>query len=229
MFDYNRSRKRAAVALGISLAVFVPALVIPRSSEHLTERTMLLVFSFAATLISAVWLLVRWDEAKRLTRLRSGQGILARWTIDPARWEWFRYHSSLWDQREGVRANDVDFTQSPGETGIEVVVTGDGILIGGAFTPLEKDVRITVRVDWIEFYQIIPKADGAPLHTVLRLPLQPGSETQASEVQQGYQRAYDAAKSSRRPMIYVLLLCFVGLPLITGLIWFIGTVTGWMK
>ena len=229
MFDYIRSRNRAAVVFVISLAVFVPSLVMPRSGEDLVARKMILFLSMGVMLISGVWLLVRWDEARRLVRLRSGQGVLARWTIDPARWAWFRHHSNEWDKLKGVRPNDVDFAQDAGEAGIEVVVTRDGILIGEEFRPLEKDVRITVRADWMEFFQTIPKPDGQPIHMVLRLPLQPGRESVAVDIQQANQRVHDAAKSSRRPMIYVLLLCFVGLPLITFLIWYVGMVTGWVE
>jgi len=229
MFNYIRSRNRTTVVFLISLAVFVPALVMPRSGEDLTVRKMILFLSLAVMLISAVWLIVRRDEAKRLIRLRSGKGILARWTIDPARWEWFRRHSNEWDKRKDVRPNNTDFAQNPGNAGIEIAVTGDGILIGEDFRPLEKDVRITVRADWIEFYQIIPKADGTALHMVIRLPLQPGKESLASEVQQSYQRAYLAAGSGRRSIIYLALSIFVGMPVATTLIWFIAKVTGWVE
>jgi hypothetical protein len=224
-----RSRNRAAVAFLVSLAVFVPALVIPRSAENLIVRTMLLVLSLGATLISLVWFLVRWDEAKRLTRLRSGAGILARWTIDPARWEWFRHHSSEWDKRKGVRPNNADLAQAPGSIGVEIVVSGDGILIGEDFQPLEKNVTITVHADWMEFYQVIPKPRGPALHIVLRLPLEPGKESLAAQVQQAYKAAYGVALSGSRGKLYVLLLIFVGLPLVTVLIWFIGRSTGWME
>ncbi len=229
MSNCIRSRNRAAMVLLVSLAVFMPVLVMPRSGEDLTTRKMILFFSLAAVLISAVWLVVRWDEAKRLTRLRAGEGILARWTIDPARWEWFRRRSNEWDQREGVRPNDADLAQDPGTAGIEIVVTGDGILIGEDFQPLEKDVRITVRADWIEFHQIILKPKGSALHMVLRLPLQPGKESLASDVQQSYQRVYQAAGSGTRPLIYMALGIFVGLPVVTALIWLIAKVTGWVE
>lgn len=229
MFDYIRSRNRAAAVCLISMAVFVPALVIPRSGEDLTVRKFILFGSLGVMLISAVWLLVRWDEAKRLLRLRAGEGVLARWTIDPARWEWFRRHSREWDTREGVLPNGANLAQHPGEAGIEVVVARDGILIGADFLPLEKDVRITVRADWMEFYQIIPKVYGPPIHMAMRLPLQPGREHLASEVQHAYQQAHDAAKSSRRPIIVVALICFVGLPAVTAVIWLIATATGWLE
>lgn len=229
MFDYIRSRNRTAVVFLISLAVFVPALVIPRSGEAHTGRTLVLVWSLGSMLISAVWLMVRWHEAKRLLRLRAGDGVLARWTIDAARWEWFRHHSNEWDKRDGVEPNNVDFAQTPGDSGIKVVVSRDGILIGADFHPLERDVRTTVRADWIEFYQIIPKPKGPALHIALRLPLQPGQEHLAAEVQQAYQRAYKAAASDRRPLIYVALICLVGLPAVTAMIWWIAKVTGWVE
>jgi len=229
MIDPIRSRNWTLVVFLISLAVFVPALVIPRSDEDLTIRKIILFSSLPVMLISAVCYVVFWDETNRLLRLRSGQGILARWTIDPARWEWFRRLSNEWDKREGLRPNDLNLSQNPGDAGMEVVVTRDGILIGKDFWPLEKNVRITVRADWMEFYQIIPKADGAAYRMVLRLPLQPGKENLASEIQQSYQRVFEAARSDRRPLIYVALFCFVGLPMITALIWGIATITGWVE
>lgn len=229
MFNYIRSRNRSAVVCLISLAVFVPALVIPRSGPDLTVRKLVLFFSLGILLISAVWLLVRWDEAKRLIRLRSGEGILARWTIDSARWEWFRGQSNEWDKRQGVRANDADLAQTPGNAGIEIVVTNDGILIGEDFRPLERDVRITVRAGWIEFHQVISKPNGSPFHMVLRLPLEPGKESIASDVQQSYQRTYGPAASGKKQIVYIGLAIFVGLPMITTLMWLIAKVTGWVE
>lgn len=229
MFDPIRSRNRTAAVFLVSLAVFVPALVIPRSGEDLKFRTVLLVLSLAATLISGVWLIVRGDEARRLTRLRAGKGVLARWTIDAARWEWFRRLSHEWDQRQGVRPNDANLAQDAGSSGIEVVVTGDAILIGEDFSPIEKDVRITVRADWMEFYQVIPKPNGPAFHMVLRLPLEPGRESLAAEVVQFYRRPSRTPGLGRRQLLYVALFCLVGLPAVTALVWFIAMITGWVK
>ena len=61
---------------------------------------------------------------------------------------------------------------------------------------------------------------------MLRLPLQPGKESLASEVEQSYQRVYRAAGSGRRSVIYLALVIFVGLPVATALIWFIAKFTG---
>lgn len=224
-----RSLNRTAAVFVISLIVFVPALVVPRPGTDLTFRKLLLFGSLAILLISGVWLAVRWDEAKRYLRLKAGKGVIARWTINPARWEWFRRHSGEWDQREGVRPNDANLKQTPGPTGIEVVVTKDGILIGDDFSPLEKDVSITVRPDWMEFHQIIPKPRGPAFHMVIRLPLAPGSEHLAAEIQRTYRAAIAAAPFGRRALLYLGLGILVGMPALTTFIWLIAKATGWVK
>lgn len=227
-FNPIRSRTRSAAVFVLSLAVFVPALVLPRSGDDLTVRKLVLFGSLAVLLMSGVWLIVRWDEARRLLRLRSGKGVIARWTIDAAHWERFRRQSLEWDRRKDVRPNDADLSQTPRSGGIEIVVTNDAVLIGEDFSPLERDVRITVRADWMEFYQIIPKPRGSPFHMVLRIPLQPGREALASNVQQAYQRA-NHAKGTGVSLTMLALLIFIGLPAVTALAWLIARVTGWVQ
>ncbi len=231
MFDPIKSRNHAAALSLLALAVFVPSLVLPRSGGDLTGRKLILFGSMSVMLISAVWYLVRWDESRRLLRLRAGQGILARWTIDAPRWEWFRGHSNQWDKADGVRPNDVDFALSLGNNvAIDIVVSGDAILVGERFYPLEKAVRITVRADWMEFHDVIPKARGTPMHLVLRLPLEPGKEQLAGEIQQGYARAAgQGALVGRRALILVALFCLVGVPAMAALAFWIAKATGWVE
>lgn len=231
MFDPIRSRNRAAALSLIALAVFVPALVLPRSGGDLTSRKLILFGSMSVMLISAVWFLVRWDEARRLLRLRAGQGILARWTIDAPRWEWFRGHSNEWDKADGVRPNDVDFAQSLGNNStVDIVVTTDAILVGERFYPLEKTVRITTRADWMEFHDVVPKSRGTPMHLVLRVPLETGKEHLAGVIQQGYASAAgQGVLFGRRALILVALVCLVGVPAIAALAFGIAKATGWVE
>ena len=230
-FDPIRSRNRAAAISLIALAIFVPALVLPKSGGDLTGRKLILFGSMGVMLISAVWFLVRWDESRRLLRLRAGQGILARWTIDAARWEWFRGHSHEWDKADNVRPNDVDFAQSLGNNStVDIVVTADAIRVGERFYALEKTVRITTRADWMEFHDVIPKARGTPMHLVLRLPLEPGKEHLAAVIQQGYASATgQGILLGRRALLLVVLVCFVGLPAVTALTFWIAKATGWVE
>ncbi|MCC6245027.1 MAG: hypothetical protein IT353_19445 [Gemmatimonadaceae bacterium] len=229
-FDPLRSRNRAAALSLIALAVFVPALVLPRSDGDLTVRKLILFGSMSVMLISTVWFLVRWDESKRFIRLRAGQGILARWTIDAQRWEWFRGHSNEWDKADGVKPNDVDFVQAlGGKPAIDIIVGADAILVGERFYPLEKTVRITTRADWMEFHDIIPKPRGTPLHLVLRLPLEPGKEQLAAAVSEGYARAAgQGVLVGRRALVLVALICFVGVPGVAALAFWIAKATGWV-
>lgn len=231
MFDPIRSRNRAAAISLIALAVFVPALVLPRAAGDLTGRKLILFGSMSVMLISAVWFLVRWDEARRLLRLRAGLGILARWTIDAPRWESFRGHSNEWDKADGVRPNDVDFAQSLGNNStVDIVVTADAILVGGCFYPLEKTVRITARADWMEFHDVVPKARGTPMHLVLRVPLEPGKEHLAGVIQQGYASATgQGVLFGRRALILVALVCLIGVPAIAALAFGIAKATGWVE
>jgi hypothetical protein len=226
-----RSRNRAAALSLIALAVFVPALVLPRSGGDLTGRNLILIGSMSVMLISTVWFLVRWDESRRLLRLRAGQGILARWTIDAPRWEWFRGQSNKWDKADGARPNDIDFAQSLGSnSAVDIVVARDAILVGERFYALEKTVRITARGDWMEFHDIIPKPRGEPIHLVLRVPLEPGKEHLAAEIQQGYARAAgQGIVVGRRALILVALVCFVGVPAVAALAYGIAKATGWVE
>ena len=229
MPHYEHSRNRAAAVFGIAVIVFVPALVVPRSGTDLTFRKLLLFGSLSTLLISGVWLAVRWDEAKRYLRLKAGKGVIARWTIDPARWEAFRGRSEEWDKRDGVRPNDANLKQTPGPSGMDVVVTKDGIAIGDEFSPLEKDVAITVHGDWMQFHQIIPKPRGPAYHMVLRLPLVPGAEPLAADIQRSYRSALAASPFTRRALLYLGLGILLGMPALTTVIWLIAKATGWLK
>lgn len=130
---------------------------------------------------------------------------------------------------KGCGANDVDITQDTGDTGIQIAVTLDGILVGEDFHPIEKNVRITVFANWMEFYQISPKPNGQPIHVVVRVPLLPGKESLAADLQQSYQHTQAGGLSGNLTLLYMALAIFLGLPLITLLVWFVAKVTGWVE
>lgn len=228
----TRSRNRAALALGVALLVFVPALLLPRTPDTLALRTILLAFSFFALAVCAIWLYFQWDAARRLMRLQAGIGVLARWTVDPARWLGFRTRSEAWDRLEGVKPNMARLSQDPGHAGIDIVVSREGVLIGDDFTAVDKDARVTVRADWMEFYQRIPKPNGSPMHLVLRMPLQAGREALAAEIEQAWrEQARVAAQSGmgRLALLWMALGLLVGLPAVTLMVWLVLRLTGWVS
>ncbi|MEO7412127.1 MAG: hypothetical protein ABIZ81_02125 [Opitutaceae bacterium] len=214
----TRSRSRAALLLTASVAALLVARAMPDAGTGFTLQLVLLIGGAIGTTLSAVWLLVCWSEVKRYTRLKAGEGVIARWTVDPVRWDWFRRQSKEWDKREGVRPNLVNLDQTPGTSGIEIVVTGDCILIGENFHALDKNVAIRGQPEWMEFHQTIWKQYGPHLHVNLRIPLAPGGQHQADQIMQVYRQAHTAATARPRTKIYVLLGILVGLPVLTGLI-----------
>lgn len=222
MHDPTRSRNRAAVVLVVSVILLLSARAMPDASVGRGLHLALVLIGTAGTPISAVWMLVRWNEGKRYRRLKAGEGVIARWTVDPTRWKWFRGESQGWDKREGVRPNLVNLDQTPGPSGIEIVVTGDAILIGQDFRPLEKNVAVRSYPDWMEFHYTILRPKGPVWHVNLRIPLAPDGPAQADQIVQAYRNANTTAVANRPSKLKFLLLFFGSLAAITGLITFMA-------
>lgn len=137
-----RSRNRGALLLVVSVVCQVIGFMLPDGGQQLSPQLVLALGGLMGTAVSAVWVLIRWAEARRYDRLKAGHGVIAHWTVDLGRWEWFREQSVGWDKRPGEPPNSADLSQAPGPSGIEIVVTGEAILIGEDFHPLEKNVAI---------------------------------------------------------------------------------------
>lgn len=190
----------------------------PDAGKGLTLRFMFLMGGLVGVAFGTVWLFIRWDEAKRYARLKAGKGVIARWTIDPAHWEKFRRQSKEWDQLEGVRPNDANLEQIPGAAGIEIVVTGDSMLLGEAFYAFVKNVRIQSLTERMEFHQTIYKRYGPQWHIVLRIPLAAGGQDHCARIIQAYNQASVAAVVTPRTKIYAFILLIGGLAALTGLV-----------
>lgn len=212
-----RSRNQGAFVLAVSVVTVLAALFVPAERRGLAFH--LLWFSgVMGTVIGSLWFFMMRAEAKRHARLKAGIGILARWTISPARWEEFRGQSQGWDQRPGVRPNVLNLAQTPPAAGIEIVVTGDGLLVGEEFQSLPRNVQIRSGPGWLEFYQVIAKTDGPDLHLVFRVPPGEAAEQQVAEIKRAYAAAYAANPPFRVSLLHIVLLIFVGLPVLVGLI-----------
>src|SRR5690606_30235522 len=66
-------------------------------------------------------------------------------------WEKFRQQSKAWDQGKGVRRNNANLDQKLGPQGIEIVVTGDSLLLGDVFYSFEN-ASINALAERIEFH-----------------------------------------------------------------------------
>ena len=217
---FARSRSHATVLLAGSLISLFTALALRDGSPGSILQVLLLFLGLLGTVVGAVLLALGWDTAKRYARLKAGQGVIARWTVSAERWVRFRETSSGWDRRADLRLrpNNANLGQAPGTNGIEIVVTGEGILIGASFYPLEKNVSIRYQPEWIEFDQYIENKHRNDWHMVLRLPLGADVLPSAELIKRTYAQAYTVAAGSSRYKIYALLLLLVGLPALTGVI-----------
>lgn len=85
MDNPKRSRSRAAILLTASVSALIAARIMPDEGSGFTLQLVLILAGTMVAPISAVWLLICCIELKRYTRLEAGEGIIARWTVDPAR------------------------------------------------------------------------------------------------------------------------------------------------
>ena len=108
---------------------------------------------------------------------------------------------------------------------MEIVVTGDGLLVGEEFQSLPKSVAIRSGPGWLEFHYAIAKTDGPDLHLVFRIPPGDAADQQVAQIKRAYAEAHAANPPIRlsRLQFVLLLFAFVGL---INLILFLFSRTG---
>ena len=217
MANPARDRNRAAILVTAAVVSILVGAALPDTGKGFTPRFLFLMGGLVGITFGGVLLLICWHIAQRYARLKAGQGVIARWTIAPAHWEKFREQSKAWDQGKGVRRNNANLDQKPGPRGIEIVVTGDSLLLGDVFYSFEN-ASINALTERIEFHDTIYKRYGPPLRIVLRIPLAPGGQPHGALIAQVYSQAKAAAAANPMSKVRFLLLFFGGLAAITGLV-----------
>lgn len=217
MANPARARNRAAILVTAAVVSLLVGAALPYTGKGFTPRFLFLMGGLVGIAFGGVVLLICWGIARRYARLTAGQGVIARWNIDPAHWEKFRQQSKAWDQGKGVRPNNANLDQKPGPQGIEIVVTGDSMLLGDVFYPFEN-VSVNALTERMEFHDIIYKRYGPPLRIVLRIPLAPGGQHHAALIAQVYSQAKAAAAANPPSKIWFLLLFLGGLAALTGVV-----------
>jgi len=221
MADPTRSRNIAAVVMVMSVAALLGARAMPNESVGHGLHLALMLTGMVCGPISAVWMLMSWSDGKKYRRLKSGVGIVARWTVDAARWEWFRGESKEWDKRPGVGANLVNLDQTCGPAGLEIVLTGDALLVGKHFVSFEPNVAFRAYPGWIDIHFTIVKPKGPAMPVNLRIPLapSPGSDALGARIVETFRAA--RAAGNKPFMVFskaqFLLIFFGGFFGLTGL------------
>lgn len=190
----------------------------PDAAKGFTLRFNLLMGGLVGITFGGVWLYICWDAARRYARLKAGQGIIARWTIDPAHWERFRQQSKEWDKIKGVLRNCANLDQTPGASGIEIVVTRTSMLLGEEFYPFEANVRIHGPVERVEFYETVYRRYGPKMPIAYRIPLVAGGQQLRAQIVEAYSQARPGFAVTRRHLIYIFLIIVGGMAVITGVV-----------
>ncbi|HRE80796.1 MAG TPA: hypothetical protein PLN52_07095 [Opitutaceae bacterium] len=222
MSDPTRARNWSAAALGLSVAALLGARAMPDANVGRGWHLALMLTGMVSAPLSGIFMVICWSDGKKYRRLKAGVGVISRWTVDRARWESFREQSKGWDKREGVRPNLVNLDQPCGEAGLEIVVTGDSLLVGNHFISFEPNVSLRAYPGWMEFHFTIFKPKGPPTPITLRIPLAPapGSDPQAAQIAEAFRAARAAGNApftmlSKSKFLLIFLGGFFGL---TGLV-----------
>jgi hypothetical protein len=173
MNDRNPARgsRRAYLALAAVLAASALAyLTLP-----LEVVAPLAPVAFAVALGSLMLGLVLGGQSRSRARMERGEGVVARWTLDPDEWQ------------EMVRLNGGLVTipkVPPTVSGGEVVFAQDAVYVAGAFHTMDRTYGTQARLQpstpelvYIELAQA-----GLDIDTHLRIPIPPGRHEDAARV-----------------------------------------------
>jgi hypothetical protein len=154
-----------------------------------------------AAFTAALW----WADAKRLERMRRGEGILARWTVSVEQWRLFIQQSKNTDRQPGTLPNVIAFSVEPPASGAEVIFSDDAINVGGDFHSIPKDIEIQVFRTFVELRETMHGSRSSIKFLMYRFPLAPGAEAAMAHVQNSYRAAYVEAAATGWTKVWVLL------------------------
>lgn len=217
MGDPAQSRNRGAMVLAASVVAMLATRAIPDAGGWFALKMVMLIGGMTGAMFGGVWTILCWIDSKRYKRLMVGEGVIARWTVDPARWEWFRHHSKEWDKVDGWPPNLAELDQAPDPGGIEVVVTSDCILIGRHFCSFEKNVTVRAHPDWMHFHFTIWKKSGPPFPVNLRVPLARDGKQDAERMVKAFHEAGQVRVSGVKMMTLMFLGIIGGIAALTAL------------
>lgn len=208
------------LALLIAWPAFGIALLMPDTDPPSELQLALGILGLMGGVILTTLGLFTHGAARKLDRMRRGEGVLARWQIGAPRWHTFVDHCRQLAQVPGQVRNALELPAAPPPHTYEVVVSDNAIRIEGEFQPVQRHATVRTFGSVLEFYQYERVGRRVELQA-FRLPFPAGAETEVERIV----RHYDAARQhATRPIrkVYALLallafvLCFLLLGLLTG-------------
>ncbi len=190
----HRARTVALAFAAGGIAASIAPFVLPAAVAGDNARGILFVAGVMALLFGGGTALFRHRDSRAMDALARGEGILARWRVDPATWRAFVEHVG--------KLGPLYDAFSPGDSvpdrGVEVIVGENAVQVGDGIVALPRHGTPEVthaelhasdegwRPSYIELGLYYPGggtgASGSAVRTVLRLPVVPEALGDAQRV-----------------------------------------------
>jgi hypothetical protein len=142
---------------------------------------VLLAFALIAAPMTLGMGFVYAGQARKQAQMERGEGILARWTLDPGTWHAFEaLNTSLDAQKPWLKPRRA-FKGAVPASGVEVVFMDDTLFAAGEPCSLDRALSptATLHASWIEFELT---TSGEPETYMLRVPFGPEAQSDAERI-----------------------------------------------
>jgi hypothetical protein len=223
-------RRVRNVALGFFIFGLIATpgtFLIPDGSIPTPWHTALFIAGIMSLLFGGVLALQQHFEARAHERLLCGEGVIARWRIDPLAWQAFLGLNRQAGAEKGALLNQLTLVKEAPPEGIEIIVARDGVMVGGDF--MHVPFRGTPRVEsvfrlrndqsaCIELNLYYPNSRYGPTRLALRYPIPVRAEDLAARLVAHYQAselvtrrkpgiAFRKPKLIRNITLIIVILC----------------------
>jgi hypothetical protein len=169
--DPARQSRQAYIALfSIIIGVALAFVALP-----VAVAAVLAPFGLVGAICALAVGSIRAGEARERARMERGEGVLARWTLDATLWQEFvrlNKGTIVLPRIDGKRSLSADFR-------VEVVFAEDAIYVDGDCYSMNRgwSTAATLEPAFIELVQ-----GGQDYHTPMRIPIPPGSRSDAERI-----------------------------------------------
>ncbi len=199
MRDPHRTRNvRLGLAFGVAWPAFAAAVAVGDDLPVAWVVPAVGVAGLHAGLILTTLGLMRHRDARRLDRMRRGEGVLARWTVDQGRWLLYLDHCRRLAAQPGARRNMLALPARLPVVGYHVTVSDDAIRLEDEFEPMRGDAEVRVAGAVLEFRQLVPVGRRMEWRSY-QLPVGAGAERDAERVAAHYAASRRVTRPARAP------------------------------
>jgi hypothetical protein len=212
-------RNLALIVAGLGAAAMLAAFALTRTHRAGTREVLLGVLGLKATIAGAVLATVYHVRVvRRYERLRRGEGVLVRWRVNGARWRIFQDMAATLAQAPGALPNELTLPKEIPADGIDVLVSGEAMLLGPHFELVEKNAVVRLSGPVLEIEQRIPINRFQTRRAVYRLPFTDGAEADVARLAQCFTGQAKASRSTVKKFAWMALAAVVAI-LIGIVVW----------